>query len=78
MNLETARAAKAEIAVLRGEEPVETILAYARKQGITQLFVGHSHQGSWLGRWSPNPVERLILEADGMDVRIFPNELSHA
>ena len=30
--------------------------------------------GGWLSRWKANPVERLIMESDGIDVRIFPTE----
>jgi two-component system sensor histidine kinase KdpD len=71
-NLEAARQAEAHVEILHGEDPVAAILRFAEKQGITQLFVGHSQRAGWLQSLRPNPVERLILEADGMDVRIFP------
>jgi len=71
-NLDAARKARAHVEILHGEDPVDAILSFAAKQGITQLFVGHSQRAGWLDRWRPNPVERLILEAGGMDVRIFP------
>ena len=29
-------------------------------------------------RLRANPVERLIMEADGIDVRVFPNETVNA
>jgi len=35
--------------------------------------VGHSRRTDWWGRIWGNPVERLILESDGIDVRVFPN-----
>ena len=73
-NLACAREARAKVEVLHGEDPIGSILRYASAQGITQIFVGHSRRGGWLSRWKTNPVERLILEADGIDVRIFPNE----
>lgn len=73
-NLEEARAAGAQVAVLGGEDPVEAILEYARCHGITQIFAGHSRQGGWLRHLRVNPLERLILEAEGFDVRIFPQE----
>lgn len=72
-NLKLARAAGARVEVLRGDDPVRAILRYASGHGITQIFVGHSQRSGWLDRIRPDPVERLILEADGMDVRIFPN-----
>lgn len=73
-NLEAARQARATLDVLHAEDPVGAILAYAAKQGITQIFVGHSKRTGWLDQWKPNPVERLILEADGIDIRIFPHD----
>jgi two-component system sensor histidine kinase KdpD len=72
-NLESARQARAHVEILHGEDPVAAILGFAEKQGITQIFVGHSLRRGWLWRLIPNPVDRLILEADGMDVRIFPH-----
>ncbi len=72
-NLESARNANAHVEVLHGEDPIAAILRYASRNGITQIFVGHSQRTGWLNRFRPNPVERFILEAEGMDVRIFPN-----
>jgi two-component system, OmpR family, sensor histidine kinase KdpD len=72
-NLACAREEEAHIEVLHAEDPVGAILRYAADRGITQIFVGHSQQSGWLSRWKPNPVERMILEADGIDVRIFPH-----
>lgn len=71
-NLETARQAGATIALLRGEDFVQTILRFAGQQGITQIFVGHSQRTGFWERFRANPVERLILESDGIDIRIFP------
>jgi two-component system sensor histidine kinase KdpD len=75
-NLNWAREARAQVEVLDGEDPVVSILQYAARQGITQVFVGHSQRTGWMRRWKTNPVERLILEADGIDVRIFPHDQS--
>ncbi len=69
-----AREVRAKVEVLHGEDPVRALIDFARQHGITQIFVGHSHRRGWLERLRANPVERLILEAEGMDVRIFPNE----
>jgi two-component system sensor histidine kinase KdpD len=73
-NLTCAREAKAQVEILQGADPIAAILQFAAKQGITQIFVGHSQQTGWFSRLRPNPVERLILGADGIDVRIFPQE----
>jgi K+-sensing histidine kinase KdpD len=69
-----ARELRAKIEVLRGDDPVRVIIDFARQHGITQIFIGHSQRRGLLNRLRANPVERLILEAEGMDVRIFPNE----
>jgi two-component system sensor histidine kinase KdpD len=72
-NLACAREADAHVEILHGEDLTAAILQFAAKHGITQIFVGHSQQSGWKSRWKPNPVERLILEAEGIDVRIFPH-----
>ena len=72
-NLACAREANAHVEILQGEEPIESILEFAARQGITQIFVGHSPRSGWLSGWKANPVERLIMGAEGIDVRIFPH-----
>jgi two-component system sensor histidine kinase KdpD len=72
-NLTVAREVQAHVEVLRRDDPVQSILRYAEEHGITQIFVGHSQRHGWLDRVRANPVERIILDAEGMDVRIFPN-----
>lgn len=76
-NLEFARKLGAEVHVIGGhsggaKDPIAEIVRFAREQRITQVFVGHTQQSSWKF-WSQNPVDKLIREAEGMDVRIFPN-----
>jgi two-component system sensor histidine kinase KdpD len=73
-NLEAARKASAHIEILRGEDLVTAILRFAEKEGITQIFVGHSQRTGFWQRFRTNPVERLILESGGIDIRIFPQK----
>jgi two-component system sensor histidine kinase KdpD len=77
-NLDYAHEAKARVELLSGEDATEAILDFAAGHGITQIFVGHSNQTGWASRLRANPVERLIMEADGIDVRVFPNETVNA
>ncbi len=77
-NLHVGRSVGAHVEVLHGEDPVAEILRHAVAHGITQIFVGHSLRSGWRSRLKRNPVERLILEADGIDVRIFPHERPEA
>jgi K+-sensing histidine kinase KdpD len=79
-NLAAASEAAAHVEILHDEDPVEAILQYAYRNGITQIFIGHSQRDNrgWLSRWKANPVERLIMESEGIDVRIFPTEAAVA
>jgi two-component system sensor histidine kinase KdpD len=82
-NLAYARKLGAEVHVIEGRnnDPISEIIRFAREQRITQLFIGHTQQSAWKfwsrrplqRRWLRSPVDKLIQEADGMDVRIFPN-----
>jgi two-component system, OmpR family, sensor histidine kinase KdpD len=73
-NVVLARAQGAHLDVLEGQDPVETIMAYARSHGITQLFVGHTlvRRSRWRTIARRAPLDRLIRAAEGMDVRVFP------
>lgn len=61
-----------QVEVLDGEDVVETILHFARTNGITQIFVGHSAKKDLGTRLFGSPVSRLVRAARGIDVRIFP------
>jgi len=69
--LAIASAAGAHIEILEGEDPAEALLQFARSRGVTQLFVGHS-QRTGLARLKGSPLDKLIWEGQGMDVRVFP------
>jgi len=71
-NITLAGAQQAQVETLQGKDPVVTILEYARKQGITQIFVGHNLRRSWRNRLGGTPLDRLIRDAEGIDVRVFP------
>ena len=71
-HLELAREAGARVEILGGSDRVRAILEFARKHGITQLFVGHSGDRGWLARLRSNLLERLIRQSEGIDVRVFP------
>jgi len=71
-NVTLARAQHAHVETLKGKDPVQTILDYARMHGITQIFVGHNLRRSWRNWVGGTPLDRLIGDAEGMDVRVFP------
>ena len=72
-NLTLAREVDAQTQILYGEDPVDSLLDFARSRGVTQIFVGHSQRQGWWHRTFGTPLERLIFEADGIDVRVFPH-----
>jgi two-component system sensor histidine kinase KdpD len=72
-NVMLARAQQAHIDVLDSKDPIGAILSYARAQGITQLFVGHNLRRSLRTRFTGTLLDRLIDEAEGIDVRVFPH-----
>lgn len=71
-NATLARAQEARLDILEGKDPAAAILDHARRLGITQIFVGHSLARSWTARLRRTPLERLIRDAEGIDVRVFP------
>jgi two-component system sensor histidine kinase KdpD len=71
-NATLARAQQAHVEILEGKDPIKTILDYAQKQGITQIFVGHNLRRTWRSRLGGTPLDRLIRDAEGIDVRVFP------
>jgi two-component system sensor histidine kinase KdpD len=71
-NTTLARAQQAHVEILEGKDPIKAILEYAQKQGITQIFVGHNLRRTWRARLGGTPLDRLIRDAEGIDVRVFP------
>ena len=64
---------EAHIEILEGMDPVGSILDYAQRHVVTQFFVGHNLRRNWRARFSGTPLDRLIRDAEGMDVRVFPH-----
>jgi two-component system sensor histidine kinase KdpD len=71
-NVTLARAQQAHVETLTGMDPVRVILEYARAQGVTQIFVGHNLRRRWRDRLGGTALDRLIRDAEGIDVRVFP------
>jgi two-component system sensor histidine kinase KdpD len=71
--LAKAREDGAQVEVLEGDDPIETIVRYARSHGVTQIFVGHSTKKDFGTRMFGSPVSRLVRAARGIDVRVFPH-----
>ncbi len=72
-DLALARQLEAKIELLSGESLVDTVLRFARARGITQIFVARSARETWWERLWGSDLDRLVSEAEGIDVRVFPN-----
>jgi two-component system sensor histidine kinase KdpD len=70
-HLDLARRSGAEVHIVNNSDIVGAIIEFARANRITQIFVGHPRSNKWLP-WHEKRIDRLIREAEGMDVRIFP------
>ncbi len=71
--LEKSKASGLQVEVLDGEDPVTSIVQYARAHGVTQIFLGHSAKRDLGTRMFGSAVSRLVREARGIDVRVFPH-----
>jgi two-component system sensor histidine kinase KdpD len=70
---DAAKKAGASTEVLESDDPISTIVDFAREKRITQIFIGHSARNTWRDRFFGDPVLRLIRAAEGIDVRVFPH-----
>jgi two-component system sensor histidine kinase KdpD len=71
-NLALAVQEGARVRTLEGADPVAAILQFAHEQRITQIYVGHSPAQGWWSRFRKTNVDRLIEDAEGMDVKLIP------
>ncbi len=71
-NVALAREVGANPEPLDGEDAVDVIMRFARARAVTQIFVARSVGHNWWDRIFGGPVDRLIRDADHMDVRVFP------
>jgi two-component system sensor histidine kinase KdpD len=71
-NVTLAHAQEAHVETLEGKDAIKAILDYAHAHSITQIFVGHNLRGGWRTRLGGTPLDRLIRDAEGVDVRVFP------
>jgi two-component system, OmpR family, sensor histidine kinase KdpD len=61
----------AEVHSVDAPDPIRAILEFAQEHRVTQIFLGHTQQPVWKF-WKTSSVDRIIREAEGMDIRLFP------
>ncbi|MEP6654824.1 MAG: universal stress protein [Myxococcales bacterium] len=69
-NAELAREMGAEVVRLKGRDPVEALLEFARSHSVGHLVVGRSHQSWWRQFFGRTIPLRLVKEAAGLDVHV--------
>jgi len=69
-NAEMARELGAEVVHIKGSDPVESLLDFARSHGVGQIIVGRSRVPWWRRAVSRSTTTRLVDEAAGFDVTI--------
>jgi len=69
-HVELARGLGAEVIRLKGANPVDTMLDFARSHGVGHIIIGRSHQPWWKQVFGRSVPLRMVREAAGFDVHI--------
>ena len=69
-NIHTAKELGAEVVRLKGSDPVDCLLDFARSHGVGHIIIGRSHQPWWKQVFGRSVPLRLVREAAGFDVHI--------
>ncbi len=75
-NLDKARELGAEVVRLQSRDPVTALLDFARSHGVGHVIVGRSTRARWKRPFSRSLIERLIDDAEGLDVHVTALEES--
>jgi two-component system sensor histidine kinase KdpD len=74
-SVEFARQLGAEVAVVRSRDPVAAVVDFARSHGVAHLIVGRSGAPRWRRALRRTFVDRLLDEADDIDVHVASADL---
>lgn len=69
-NIELAKELGAEFVRLRGDDPVETLLGFARSHGVHDLVIGRGRDSLWRMLTRRSFTRRLVEQAVGLDLHI--------
>ncbi len=69
-NIELARELGAEVIRLRGEDPVTTLLDFARTHQVGHLIVGRSSINGWRALLNRTVLQRMVRDATDVDLHI--------
>jgi two-component system, OmpR family, sensor histidine kinase KdpD len=69
-HLNFARALQIETRVLEGRDVARALLAFARANGVTQIFVDRNARSAARFRFGPSLIERIVNGARGLQVTV--------
>jgi two-component system sensor histidine kinase KdpD len=72
-NIEKAKEMGAEVVRLKGRDPVDALLDFARSHNVAYIMIGRSHRPRWR-RVVGDFVSRMVDEADGFDLYIVSTD----
>jgi two-component system sensor histidine kinase KdpD len=70
-----ARGLHIDARILDGEDVAETIVNFARSEGVTQIFITRQHESDWKSRLSGGLVQRLVNLARDMQITVVADRL---
>jgi len=73
-NVEKARELGGEFVRLRAEDPATALLDFARTHRVSDLVVGRGRESWWRRRLRWSVLDRLVDEAEGLDVHVVSFE----
>lgn len=76
-NIEKAQELGAEVVRLRGKDPVEAMLDFARSHGVGHIILGRSHQPWWKQMLGRSVDIRLLREGTGFDLHVISFDSPH-
>ncbi|WP_296804692.1 sensor histidine kinase KdpD [Thiocapsa sp.] len=68
----------AEVVTLRGQDPVEEILSYARARNVTTLVMGRSRRRRLAGLLGRTLSQRLLREGGEFEITFVPSSIARA
>jgi two-component system sensor histidine kinase KdpD len=77
-HLNFARALQIETRVLEGRDPARALLAFARANGVTQIFVDRNARSAARSWFGPSLVERIVSGARGLQVTVVADHSRRA
>jgi two-component system sensor histidine kinase KdpD len=77
-NIELAKELGAEVVRLRGEDPIETLLEFARSHAVSDVLIGRGQDSFLQHLFRRSFTSRMVEQAVGLDLHIASFDESRA